>query len=511
VLPLIEDSEQLSAIVLPVIGATAIGLFAARHPTRAIEASAVAVAAASDADAATYAASSAGVGATYAAAAASAAASAVVADASIADAAAAATSAVAISEAVSTAAFAATAHASVIRDAGRLYNGSITVEELARDELWSISPPAEIEEKWRLLSLALMNLGPHWQVWIDWYRSVAFPESNGGVTEAEDAAFTDFPDDLPWAEGAEVVNTEIARRLSVLRGNASGQASPTLKRESRDRKAKTLAQLAKVVSPQPFITEKRQLDAGPNRGFDLASAHDDLSTLPLRQRNLIKGILLDLPANAPKYLKGFLRSYDEELKSRGAQPILGLLQDDAEVVAAAVTAPRATNEWLEPGMRKAFDLFAKNHQLFVRHFPLDAEREALYANTAVDEVEATGKEFIEPFEQVGEAARTAHKAKVATDDFMMVIDKLIEFARVISTQPPAPSPSKAAVAASAELEGSFDGPIKPVTTKKRLILNALGFFERTYNLTGTTVTVATAPGLAEALKPAIDSLLRLIH
>jgi hypothetical protein len=316
---------------------------------------------------------------------------------------------------------------------------------LARDGLWPISAPAELEEAWRLLSFELVNLGPHWQVWIDWYRNVALPEPHEGNTETEDAAFTDVHDELPWDEGADAVNTEIARRLKVLReGTEIKPTIPARRRNAESRKARILTQLAKVVSPQPYLTDKNQLDAGPNRRFDIPDAHDDLSTLPLRQRNLVKVILHDLPANAPMHLQHCLISYDEELKSRGAQPILGLLQDDADIVAAAVDAPRAANEWLEPSMRKAFDLFERNHQLFVSHFPLDAEREALYANTPVNEVDATGRGFVEPFEKVAEAARTAHRAGTATDDFMMVIDKMTEFARVVSTQlPVSPANSRA--------------------------------------------------------------------
>src|SRR6202008_4352734 len=111
---------------------------------------------------------------------------------------------------------------------------------------------------------------------------------------------------------------------------------------------------------------------------------DDLAELPFRQRNLIKNILRDLPENAPKHLKDFLRSYDDELKARGTQPMLGILRDDADIIAAAVHAPRAEDEWLEAGMRKAFGRFAENHQHIIDHYPLDPKREETYAATDVD-------------------------------------------------------------------------------------------------------------------------------
>jgi hypothetical protein len=157
-------------------------------------------------------------------------------------------------------------------------------------------------------------------------------------------------------------------------------------------------------------------------------------------------------------------------------------------------------------MRKAFDRFTENHQQFVTHFPLDAEREKLYADTPVNEAEATGIKFVEPFEKVAEAARAAHQAGTTTDDFLMVIDKMTEFARVVSTQPPASSSNQQGYARP-------EDRTKAVTTKKRVILGSLGFFTGTLGLTSSAVTLATVQyaNLPEALRSAIEMLSRLLH
>src|SRR5205085_5521336 len=111
-----------------------------------------------------------------------------------------------------------------------------------------------------------------------------------------------------------------------------------------------LGRLTEVASPQPSIALDGRLDAGPNPTFDVPVVDDDLPGLPIRQRSLINVILSDLPRNAPKHLKRCLQFYEDELKVRGVQPILGLLKDMADIIDAAVVSQRAQHEWLEPGL-----------------------------------------------------------------------------------------------------------------------------------------------------------------
>jgi hypothetical protein len=509
VLPMARPGESPDAVMLPMFRATAVVRFAAKYPNRAMAASAAARAA--------IASSSASPAARAAVASSAAAvASVAAADAAFSSSAAAAASSAASAaySALAAAADATAAAAAAIKnDAQRLDDKTLTVEQLARGPLWSGLPPPRIGGAWQGLAQQLSAQASHWQVWIDWYDDVVAGAPDAATSEAEDAAFTDIPGRLPWDDGAEAVNTEIARRLQQIQQATRDAVSPIQSGGIRSNFITAiLADLAEVASPQPTLTPEGQLNAGPNQSFDVPTVDDDLSTLPIRQRNLIRGILLDLPANAPRHLKDFLRSYDNELKARGAQPILGLLKDDADIIAAAAGAPRAEDEWLEPGMRKAFDLFAENHVLFVEHFPLDAEREAVYARTPLDEGEAMGRKLVEPFEDVAKATQEAHKAKVATDDFLMAIDKMTELARVLSTQPPPPHSDQQRRAPD-EIKILPGDRIQPVSVKKRTLLGALGFFERTYNLIGSSVTIATASyiGLMEALKPAIEMLARLLR
>lgn len=395
------------------------------------------------------------------------------------------------------------AYAIIKEDLEWLLNRSVTPQQLAAAALWSREIPSPLSETWERLKKDLLRLGEHWSVWIDWYSDALWGVAR---TEAAEAAFTDVTNDypwtgtLPWNKGAEAVNTEIGRRLELLHLREP-RATPVVG-------DKGLAKLAVLASPQPSITVEGQLHAGPNNPFDAPKITDDLSTLPLRQRNLIKNILDDIPANAPRHLKQFLRAYDDELVARGAQPILGILKDDADIIAAAVAAPGAEDEWLEPGMRKAFDRFAENHLLFVEHFPRDVEREAIYAQTSIDEEKATGTVLQGPLETIAKATEEAHHAGEVTDDFHIAVTKMNELGRVVASLP---SESHAP-----EVTVSPDDRILPVTVKKRTLLRAIGFIkstldkvdERNFNLAASGLQIAST--LQEPFRQALRLLMRLL-
>lgn len=378
-----------------------------------------------------------------------------------------------------------------------LLDNGMPVDELQSEALWTDGLKEEIAVAWRALSWDLARKTVNWSVWISWYEIVL--HGAGKVHEDYYAAFTDLPEVLPWMHGPGAVNAEIARRLRALQSDQT----PPLSR------ADTLERLAEVASPQPRLASDGRLDVIPNRLFDVPTVDHDLTTLPLRQMNLIKIILSDLPRNAPVHLRASLKSYERELKARGVQPILPLLKDDADIIAAAVHSPRAEDEWLESGQRRAFELFDENHGLFVEHFPLDVERETLYAQTGLDEANASGKDLVEPFEKVAEATQDAHRAGAVTDDFMAVVDKMTELARVLSTQPPAQvPPSKVAP----DFKVIPDDRIQPVTTKKRVLLGSLGFYAASLSMIGSLGTIATLnyAVLASRLKEAIEALSRFI-
>jgi hypothetical protein len=297
-----------------------------------------------------------------------------------------------------------------------------------------------------------------------------------------------------------------ARASQSARDNLAAVTGANELREASERAAKSArrraftADLAEVASPAPTLSPDGRLDAGPNPTYDLPTSDDDFPTLPLRQRALIKTILGDLPGNAPRHLKSALESYDAELQARGAQPILGLLKDMAAIIEAAVGASDAQREWLQEGMQAAFRRLEKNHEVFVTHFPLDPKREELYAQAVVDEDLASGPELSGPFQAVATASLAANKAGLTTDDFAKIVDKLADFAKVISSLP---KPTEQAAS-----------PGTPsVSATKRILLSGFGFFERAFNLLGSTITIASTPqgaALLRALEGALKALSRFL-
>ncbi len=179
--------------------------------------------------------------------------------------------------------------------------------------------------------------------------------------------------DLDEAEATQAV----LRALDISRTRAA--ASPPWP------KGEAAKSLIEAASPKAVLTEDKKIDAGPNPVFDLAVADDDLPTLPVRQRAIIRTIIEDLPPNAPKSVRNALKEYDTEILARILRPILGLLNDMADIIEAGVKAQNAKAEWLEDSMAKAFEKFSANHELFRKHFPLDERREATYGAVQIDE------------------------------------------------------------------------------------------------------------------------------
>ncbi|MBI1203537.1 MAG: hypothetical protein GC182_13605 [Rhodopseudomonas sp.] len=353
--------------------------------------------------------------------------------------------------------------------------------DLAKQSLWpSGNMPGWAADNWLRLKSALLVLGDDWEVWTDWYEA----RLRGGPANEELELARVMIDDDIWDQGPKVVNAHIKELIAQY---------ARLSRPALDPKS-IRAELAEVVSPAPTLTPDNLLDAGSNAVFDAPDASLDLPNLPIRQRALIQTILDGLPAQAPKHLRSTLEKYDGELLVRGVQPILGLLNDMAAIVEAVIGDVNARREWLAAGIAVAFGKFLENHNLFAKHFPLNLERDALYARTPIDEDAATGPALAKPFEDVAKATASAHGAGLTTDDFVKIVASLSEFAKVTSTLPPAKSDQ--------------------VSAKKRTVLTGIGFLERVYNILGATVTLAaTSEGvqLLTAVTAALEALLRLVH
>ena len=371
----------------------------------------------------------------------------------------------------------------------------LTPARLAFRRLWPKGRPQRTTTDWQVLKTALLEAGEDWEVWTEWYDA----RVNGRrPNEALEVARILEVEDAIWRAGPKVANAHIKSLI----------AKYTLQLSPPPRRGATRAELAEVVSPAPSLTSDERLDAGPNPTYDAPAISADLPTLPVRQRALIRTILSGLPAQAPAHIGVTLHSYDDELLARGVQPILGLLKDLASVLSADVGDPNARREWLPAGVAQAFESFFTNHALFAAHFPLDSARDELYARTPVDESAATGHALTRPFEVAGKALGNAHSAGLTTDDFVKIVGSLTDFARVTATLPPTSKlEASALTGASPDRVGVKVGPTK------RTILTAIGFFERVYNLIGSTASIVGTPqgiALMDALNQAVQALSRFL-
>jgi hypothetical protein len=100
----------------------------------------------------------------------------------------------------------------IYRDAEALHGGSLTPQGLALAKLWPMDlPPAWAQQLWRDFDALLHR--DHWSVWTKLYDEAVKGLSR---SKAWIASFTDVPGLLPWDDGPEAVNAEIARRLEQL-------------------------------------------------------------------------------------------------------------------------------------------------------------------------------------------------------------------------------------------------------------------------------------------------------
>lgn len=212
-----------------------------------------------------------------------------------------------------------------------------------------LNGPSWIAHEWLVLRRSLLNEKiEDWQVWIDWYE--ARLNGRDPWSEAVEIACALIPDQV-WKHGPAIVNAEIR---AIREGGAYKQKPENLTeyvREVPSAKSaivtKQIEELIAAVSPKPFVSDDGKLDAGGNPEFDRAVTSDELPSLPVRQQALIRTILSDFGANAPRNVRTAFEEYRDELLARGLQPILGLLNDMVSVISAACNAKNAASEWLD--------------------------------------------------------------------------------------------------------------------------------------------------------------------
>ncbi|MHB8886713.1 MAG: hypothetical protein ACYC5H_16845 [Methylovirgula sp.] len=421
----------------------------------------------------------------------------------------------------------------------RALESGLSAGILASQNLWLEGLPRRIADLRNSMKQSLLARHEDWDVWINWYdaRLVGMPS-----IEALERARVTLPNKT-WQQGPKVVNAEIKRLIGehtekeifasafepkqfeafpgVLADGSINFGEPYAAPLGEPIQTSRLnfADLAEVASPAPFIAADGRLDAGPNIVFDQPSVDDELLTLPIRQRAVIDTIVIGLPTNAPPHLKKALNCYSDELEVRGVQPILGILNQMESIIEAERLSSDA-QDWLAPGLKVAFQHFRTNHQLFARHFPLDSKRNETYAKVDVDESKAIGSALRDPFKEVASVAPAAHSAGVTTEDFVKIVDSLKDFAEVVSSRPvSATNGNYREPQSSSQLVlphvGADDRILSPQPSEtKRLVLMGLGFFERAYNLLGTTVTLLSTPYgalLLAKLGDAINALSKFVH
>ena len=329
-------------------------------------------------------------------------------------------------------------------------------DKLLLQPLWLSNDPTVLLRYWSDLQHRLQRQRNDWDVWIRWYDAVLEGKPTPGGEELDIYRVT-LDSEEDWAKGPAHVNVLIKAKEEEIAGRAqvvetSSSASKTSPEE-----------LAALASPQPRLSADGKLDVSPNAEFDVPVTDTDLTTLPIRQQRIIDVILSDLPVQSPRHLRPTLQHYGDELKSRSTQPILGILKDMAEIVLVACVANE--DEWLAAGLRKSFDLFAQNHGLLMKHFPLDERREERYAETEVHEDAVSGKAFVEPFR---EAVDLIKSSDVATPSAILVMERMVEIAEITAY-----APSRTDIGS---IVPDSDHRWAQVSTKKRFVLQARGFW-----------------------------------
>jgi hypothetical protein len=89
---------------------------------------------------------------------------------------------------------------------------------------------------------------------------------------------------------------------------------------------------------------------------------------------------------------------------------------------------------------------------------------------------------VKPFDDVAKATMEANRAGLTTDDFLKIVDKMAEFAKIVSSLPPS-------AAGSALLDDTNAQRSSRVSPIKMILLSGFGFFERTVNLLASSAAL----------------------
>ena len=200
-------------------------------------------------------------------------------------------------------------------------------------------------------------------------------------------------------------------------------------------------------------------------------------------------------------MRNALGQYRAELESRGAYPVVGILR----AMYAMIRAERSASEadiWLAPGMLAGFGAFDQNHTLLISYFPLQKKADEILSRLKVDEDKAEGTAFAEPFRLAVEFAKWAQESGVATDDVLKYVKAMREVAEDVARLP-VPSGDLSTISAAESVLG------RP-TERQRVLGSAIGYFERTYHLLGTTAGIGTALADPSQYLPLMDKVRQIL-
>lgn len=187
-------------------------------------------------------------------------------------------------------------------------------------------------------------------------------------------------------------------------------------------KREVLAKLAAMASPEIAIDNQGRIDAKPNAEFDIPVIDDDLINLPQIQISAIDMLLNHLKHNVPQIVKDGLREYRDHLKRNKAQPIPGMLELHGNAVMAEFKSSEG-HHWGE-GLASYFQSFDANHEKLLKHFPLNQEREELFASIKIDEDKMYEPELIEGFENFFHEVDKLEDEGKATPEFIAVASSM---------------------------------------------------------------------------------------
>jgi len=388
---------------------------------------------------------------------------------------------------------------------------------LAGQPLWlDGAPPKAISDAWFDLSQRLReDPAEGWDVWIEWYEDLLAGRAPWSVhaKHGEDLAMkVALQSNEDWEQPPAEIDARIRRWVEEARAaqKAVAEDSPEDPPEVPAQDAAALRErLADAASPQPYIDAAGKLDAHPNPTFDKPQVTEDLATLPMRQRRLIAIINSDLPGNVPRHLQATLIEYDQELLARGAQPILGILKDCAAIIQASVGAKDA-HEWLQEGLVAAFRRLLDNHALFEAHFPLDLVREQLYEDVPTKSENPFSEQVLSELTRLSKSIDNLKEESRITNNVVKIVNAFTEHARAFNSLPSQTSHSKQNPELPSQPFWPEIGPKDrraPVPAEKRAALNMFGFFERAYNLLGSTATLA-GPATGN---PVLERIAAVLH